>query len=156
MEGEESVCNLYEVLGIEPNAPHKVVKSAYHRLARQYHPDKGSTERHLFNDINRAWVVLGSEASRREYDQKMRDEIKAFDAALRSAEEVTVTDFDFSPENEEYFRNCRCGEGFRLRPENLVYSSLLVPCSGCSLNVKVTNKLSEDSDEVCQDINDTE
>ncbi|RYH12625.1 hypothetical protein EON65_37730 [archaeon] len=139
---DEVGCSLYELLGVEPEASYKVIKAAYHRLARQYHPDKGNTEHNLFNEVNQAWVILSCESSRRDYDANMQSTIKIFDAALRSAEGVTLSDFVFSPENGEYYRHCRCGEGFKMTKECLVYKVLLLPCSGCSLNVKV---ISDDS-----------
>ena len=34
--------NYYEVLGVEPDADRKSIKSAFRRMAEQYHPDKVS------------------------------------------------------------------------------------------------------------------
>lgn len=61
----------YKILGIEPEADAKAVKTAYRRLARKYHPDV-STEHEAekrFKEVAEAYEVLSDEARRAEYDQ---------------------------------------------------------------------------------------
>ena len=62
----------YEVLGVPKNAAPDDIKSAYRRLARQYHPDvnkdnpKAAEEK--FKEISEAYEVLADEEKRRRYD----------------------------------------------------------------------------------------
>ncbi|MDQ6712793.1 MAG: DnaJ domain-containing protein [Candidatus Dormibacteraeota bacterium] len=61
----------YQTLGITRTATEKEIKSAYRRLARQYHPDVNkdlkATER--FKLINEAYEVLSDPKKRTKYDQ---------------------------------------------------------------------------------------
>jgi len=64
--------NYYDVLGVNKNASEKEIKSAYRKLARQYHPDVNpdnpQAER-KFKEVNEAYEVLGSSDKRQKYDQ---------------------------------------------------------------------------------------
>ena len=61
----------YEVLGVVPEADAKTIKSAYRKLAREYHPDvserEGAEDR--FKEISEAYEVLKDAGKRAEYDQ---------------------------------------------------------------------------------------
>lgn len=61
----------YEVLGISKSATEPQIKSAYRKLALQYHPDRnketGATEK--FKEVNTAYEVLGNPEKRKMYDQ---------------------------------------------------------------------------------------
>jgi molecular chaperone DnaJ len=60
----------YQILGIQKNASQEEIKSAFRRLARQYHPDvckeTGAVDK--FKEINEAYQVLGDERKRSQYD----------------------------------------------------------------------------------------
>ncbi len=61
----------YAVLGVPPDASIAVIKKAYYRLARKYHPDvNGGSERaaEYFKLVNEAYAVLSDPSKRREYD----------------------------------------------------------------------------------------
>ncbi|MDE6868880.1 MAG: molecular chaperone DnaJ [Clostridia bacterium] len=63
--------NYYEILGLQRNATQDQIKSAYRKLAKQYHPDfhpgdKAAAEK--FKEINEANAVLSDEAKRKQYD----------------------------------------------------------------------------------------
>ncbi|MDE7453779.1 MAG: DnaJ domain-containing protein, partial [Clostridia bacterium] len=63
--------NYYEILGLQRNATQDEIKSAYRKLAKQYHPDfhpgdKAAAEK--FKEINEANAVLSDEAKRKQYD----------------------------------------------------------------------------------------
>lgn len=61
----------YETLGVKPEATEAEIKSAYRKLAKQYHPDRnkeaGAEEK--FKAINEANEVLRDAEKRRSYDQ---------------------------------------------------------------------------------------
>src|SRR3989344_1249614 len=61
----------YEVLGVAKGASEAEIKSAYRKMALQYHPDRnkeaGTTEK--FKEINAAYEVLGNEQKRKKYDE---------------------------------------------------------------------------------------
>ncbi len=58
----------YKILGVDRNASEKEIKSAYRKLARQYHPDVNPSAEDQFKDINEAYEVLGDPDKRRRYD----------------------------------------------------------------------------------------
>ena len=64
----------YEVLGVPKTATDKEIKTAYRKLARQYHPDvqKGKEKKEAeekFKEINEAYEVLGDASNREKYDK---------------------------------------------------------------------------------------
>lgn len=61
----------YEVLGVQKNASESDVKSAFRRLARQYHPDVSKEENaeEKFKEINEAYGVLSDQQKRGQYDR---------------------------------------------------------------------------------------
>ncbi len=61
----------YKILGIEPDADLKTIKTAYRKLARKYHPDV-SVEKDAeskFKDIAEAYAALKEPEKRAEYDE---------------------------------------------------------------------------------------
>ncbi len=68
--------DLYQVLGVNKNASEAEIKSAYRKLARQYHPDlnkdnKDAAEK--FKEISCAYDILGDKEKRRKYDNNEID-----------------------------------------------------------------------------------
>ncbi len=62
----------YKTLGVEKNANQDEIKSAYRKLAMQYHPDRNqgdSASEEKFKDINEAYQVLSDPEARAKYDQ---------------------------------------------------------------------------------------
>ena len=61
----------YEVLGVPKDADEKQIKSAFRRLAKQYHPDlnKSPDAPEKFKEVQEAYEVLSDENKRRTYDQ---------------------------------------------------------------------------------------
>jgi len=60
----------YDILGVPPGADADVIKTAYRKLARKFHPDV-SKEKHAedkFKDVNEAYEVLKDADKRRAYD----------------------------------------------------------------------------------------
>ena len=61
----------YEVLGVPRDADANIIKSAYRKLARQYHPDvnKDATSEEHLKEINEAYEVLSDAEKRQAYDR---------------------------------------------------------------------------------------
>jgi curved DNA-binding protein len=61
----------YKILGVDPDADKKAIKTAYRKLARKYHPDV--SEKHdaetRFKEMTEAYNVLKNQAKRAEYDE---------------------------------------------------------------------------------------
>jgi putative DNA primase/helicase len=69
--GERVTRDLYEILGVTRDAPNDVVKKAYRRLAKQFHPDTHPDDPDAaaqFKEVQYAYDVLGDPERRRRYD----------------------------------------------------------------------------------------
>ena len=63
--------NLYEILGITPDANEKEIKSAYRAMARKYHPDLNKGDEIFakkFKEITAAYEVLNDKDKKKLYD----------------------------------------------------------------------------------------
>jgi len=66
--------DLYNVLGVTPDATIAEIRSAYRKLARKFHPDKQDGEQEkvrcaaIFTEIANAYEVLSDEDARARYD----------------------------------------------------------------------------------------
>ena len=66
--------NYYDVLGVSKTATQGEIKSAYRKLAKQYHPDfhPGDAQAaEKFKEINEANAVLSDEEKRKQYDYEL-------------------------------------------------------------------------------------
>ncbi|MDR0975356.1 MAG: molecular chaperone DnaJ [Christensenellaceae bacterium] len=64
--------NPYETLGVSKTASADEIKSAYRKLAKQYHPDANPNNKEAeakFKDINTAYEILGDAKKRANFDQ---------------------------------------------------------------------------------------
>ena len=61
----------YDVLGVNRSSSDSEIKRAYHRLARECHPDlnKDPDAERRFKEINEAYEILGDRRKRAEYDR---------------------------------------------------------------------------------------
>lgn len=66
--------NYYEILGVSKTASQDEIKSAYRKLAKQYHPDfhpGDAAAAEKFKEINEANAVLSDEDKRKQYDYEL-------------------------------------------------------------------------------------
>ena len=59
----------YKILGVEKNASEAEIKTAFRKLAHQYHPDKAGGDEAKFKEINEAYQVIGNPEKRKQFDQ---------------------------------------------------------------------------------------
>jgi len=59
----------YDILGVTREATEKEIKSAYRKLARQYHPDVNPGAEEKFKEINEAYEVLSDPKKREMFNQ---------------------------------------------------------------------------------------
>jgi DnaJ-class molecular chaperone len=62
---------LYEVLGVDPSADAKTIKSTYYQLSFRHHPDRHRGNGDRFRQISEAYHVLGNTLRRRDYDRTL-------------------------------------------------------------------------------------
>lgn len=68
--------DLYSILGVSNSASKAEIKSAYHKLARKYHPDVNKDNPQAaekFKEISAAYDILGDDEKRKKYDNKEID-----------------------------------------------------------------------------------
>lgn len=68
--------NYYIILGIPEDSTPADVKSAYRRLAKEYHPDHFGRNHNRFQVIHEAYTVLSDPARRRLYDKSLQGSIQ--------------------------------------------------------------------------------
>lgn len=64
--------SLYDDLGLAAHASPKDIRAAYHRLARQHHPDRGAADDEAFKRVSHAYETLSDPAQRARYDSRPR------------------------------------------------------------------------------------
>ena len=66
----------YRVLGVNKNASSQEIKSAYRRLALQYHPDKNPSldAKQKFQELTHAYSILIDDNKRYNYDHGIDEE----------------------------------------------------------------------------------
>lgn len=64
----------YDILGVSEDADEKTIKTAYRKLARQYHPDvsKAPDAEEKIKEVNEAYEVLKDKQKRAQFDQLRR------------------------------------------------------------------------------------
>lgn len=66
------VKSFFAILGISPNAGADEIRSAYRRLAKEFHPDRYTGGSSRFHEIQEAYAVLGNTRKRDEYKHRIR------------------------------------------------------------------------------------
>ncbi len=74
----------YQTLGVEKTATQDEIKKAYRKLATKHHPDKGG-DTAQFQNISRAYDVLGDPQKRSQYDAEQNGMGHGFDPFAHAA-----------------------------------------------------------------------
>lgn len=64
--------DFYTILGVKKSASKEEIKSAYRKLAMQYHPDRNpnnKTAEEKFKEVSQAYETLSDDTKRQQYDQ---------------------------------------------------------------------------------------
>ncbi len=59
----------YKILGVDKTATEDVVKKAYRKLAKEYHPDKSTGNEDKFKEVAEAYETLGNPQKKAKHDQ---------------------------------------------------------------------------------------
>src|SRR5688572_17669965 len=110
----------YEILGVSRSAAKDEIKSAFRKLARQYHPDvnKEADANAKFKEINEAYEVLSDDNKRARYDRFGHAGVQGAGSGFGGSS-AGFTAADFADIFEEFFSNVgggRGGQGTRRGP----------------------------------------
>ncbi len=64
--------NYYIILGISRNSSQEDIKSAYRRLAKEFHPDRFGKNQAPFQKIQEAYSILSNPKTRKSYDHSLQ------------------------------------------------------------------------------------
>jgi len=147
--------DFYSVLAIPRHAPHSQIKSAYHRLLLQSHPDK-----HIINQptsnlvdialLKEAYTTLSNPDLRAAYDARLEARKNGWHSsqtAPRPAQLVSLEEFDQGPDDDgqgPWTYPCRCGGSYTISTVLMEEGKHLVACSSCSEVIWVGYELVED------------
>ena len=73
----------YRILEVSETATQEEIKKAYRKLALKYHPDKNPDNQEeakkKFQEVSKAYEILGSEERRKRYDNGETDFAESYD-----------------------------------------------------------------------------
>jgi len=69
MKSDQAFIDYYNILEVSPDCDAKILETAYHYLAKRYHPDHSkSSDTGKFNEVTEAYKVLRDPDERAKYD----------------------------------------------------------------------------------------
>ncbi|OQS05906.1 hypothetical protein THRCLA_20501 [Thraustotheca clavata] len=127
----------YEVLGVASNCSQAEIKQAYHAAILASHPDKqrSSDMTSQFQDVHAAYQALRQVDTRRAYDLLLQE--NKLKQEVRISDEIDLDDMTYIENEETYSYSCRCGDSYNITVDELEEGMDVVPCDGCSLNIRV-------------------
>ncbi|CDW54215.1 DnaJ homolog subfamily A member 2 [Trichuris trichiura] len=69
-KGQPVDTTLYDILHVSPNASDMEIKKSYHKLSKEFHPDKNPQHGEKFKEISFAYEVLSDPEKRSLYDRR--------------------------------------------------------------------------------------
>lgn len=102
--------DLYKILNIKPNATNDEIKSAYRKMAKEFHPDLYANNpliklaEEKLKEINEAYEVLSDETKKKQYD-KQRLNPQANNESYYEQEETNKAQQNTNQNNQEYNNN---------------------------------------------------
>ncbi|KAF8203892.1 DnaJ domain-containing protein [Pholiota molesta] len=143
LDPPSSTVDFYQLLSVPKHASLAEIKSAYHRLLLQSHPDKrnpsspgGYVDISL---IKKAYTTLSNEDSRAAYDLDLKQRTYT-SAGPRPAQVISLEEFEdenvegegeISEEGPWRYR-CRCGGWYKISTVLMEKGEHLVACNSCS------------------------
>ena len=131
----------YQVLNVNPNDDYQTIKEAYHREARQSHPDKRQQQTcsSHFLAIQAAWECLSHDSRRKEYDLQLQQQEQTSKALpIEKYETELCQDEETGETLTVWTWPCRCGATLEYVEQD---EQEVVECPNCSLLYR-TNELS--------------
>lgn len=112
----------YKTLGVDRKASEKEIKSAYRKLARQYHPDlnpNNPAAEQKFKEISEAHEVLGDPEKRKKYDRFGENWDQMSNGPQAGPEGVRIEDIGFGTIFENLFEGFGGGGSFRSQTQHI-------------------------------------
>jgi diphthamide biosynthesis protein 4 len=140
----------YDVLGVPHNAATDEIRRAYHRLAREQHPDRScdAPEGHqAFVRLQQAWEVLREPEQRRRYDAALDAERYALLRASALTHDVDLSDMEYAEDGcggGVWSFACRCGAMFKLTESQLSAGIETLECHSCTLSIRPLYRMADE------------
>ncbi|KAI9494627.1 hypothetical protein BDB00DRAFT_817588 [Zychaea mexicana] len=138
----------YEVLNVSENATSEQIKFRFQNLILRHHPDKrGSVPQDddQAQRILRAWDVLRTPQSRKEYDAELAARQRRQGAVINS--EIDLDDMAYNEDKLTFSMRCRCSGTYAITEDDLEQGIDVVCCDNCSLRIRVLYDVVEGDDE---------
>jgi len=117
--------NHYEILGLKTSAGHAEIKTAFRRLAKQYHPDRNSAGKEHFEKILLAYETLSDPVLKSTYDYKLNYHLGQPQPSVTARQSAGTKTWSFDEKelkrrqyfNEHYKKNNKSTEQYNAEVE---------------------------------------